>query len=141
MRPHRSSHRRRRGFSLIEVIVAVTIIAIMAAVAIPRLTRFIGSAKEKRAKSEVAQLAQQVRLYMTDYGMSTVPDDFELILLVEGEDPYLESESALEDPWGHPYELRIPGDVNLDFDVVSLGADGQVAGEGENADVIHGAKD
>lgn len=134
------SHRspRRRAFSLIEIIVAITIVAIMAAVVVPRLTRYIGQAKENRAKSEVAQLAQLVRLYMTDSGVSTVPADFELEVLTEGEDPYLDNPAALKDPWGNLYEIRIPGEVNIDFDIVCLGSDGQAGGEGEALDIIHG---
>lgn len=130
----------RRAFSLIEVIVAVTIVAIMAAIFVPRLTRFIGGAKDKRAKTEAAQLAQQVRLYMTEAGMSRCPEDFDLEVLTEGDDPFLENKSALLDPWGNAYILIVPGQVNFDFDVMSYGADGQPGGELDNQDIVNGAK-
>ncbi|MDA0803226.1 MAG: type II secretion system protein GspG [Planctomycetota bacterium] len=130
----------RRAFTLIEVIVAVTIIAILAAIFVPRLGRFISGAKENRARSEAAQLAQQVRLYLTENGLSGVSDDFDLEVLVEGDDPYLPNVKALLDPWGNPYMLVIPGEVNFDFDIVSFGLDGQSGGEGENADITNGEK-
>ncbi len=130
----------RRAFSLMEVIVAVTIIAILAAIFVPRLGRFIAGAKDKRAQSEAAQLAQQVRLYLTDNGMSSVGDDFDLEVLAEGDDPYLPNTKALLDPWGNSYVILIPGVVNFDFDVVSYGADGQPGGEGENGDITNGEK-
>ncbi len=132
------SNSKRRAFSLIEVIVAVTIVAIMAAIFVPRLTKFIGSAKDKRAKTEAASLAQQVRLYMTEAGMSRCPEDFELDILTEGDDPYLDNKKALLDPWGHPYIIIVPGEVNKDFDLISYGADGQPGGDGENKDIVNG---
>lgn len=137
----RNSRRpQQRAFSLIEVIVAVTIVAIMAAIFVPRLTRFIGGAKDKRAKTEAASLANQVRLYMTEAGLSKCPDDFELDLLTEGDDPYLSNKQALLDPWGNPYIIVVPGTVNFDFDIVSYGSDGQLGGDGEAKDIVNGAQ-
>lgn len=130
----------RRGFSLIEVIVAVTIIAILAALVAPRFARFLGQAKEKKAYADAQSLAQQVKLYMTEQGMSRLPDDFDLEMLLQGPDPYLDNADQLKDPWGNAYVVVIPGEVNVDFDIVSYGADGQRGGEGENEDVIHGTR-
>jgi general secretion pathway protein G len=132
--------RRRRGFSLIEVIVAVTIIAILAALVAPRLTRFLGQAKEKKAYADVTSLAQQVRLYMTEQGMSRLPVDFSLEMLLAGPDPYLDNREQLIDPWGNPYAIIIPGEFNIDFDIVSYGADGQPGGDGEDGDIVHGSR-
>ena len=134
----RTPERLRRAFSLIEVIVAVTIVAIMAAIFVPRLTRFIGSAKDKRARTESSSLAQQVRLYMTENGFSRLPSDFDLEVLAEGENPYLPNRGALNDPWGNPYMIVVPGRVNFDFDIVSYGADGAPGGEGEAKDITNG---
>jgi len=41
------------------------------------------------------------------------------------------------DPWGHPYEYRIPGTNNSEFDLISLGADGKVGGTGDSADILN----
>ncbi len=134
----RFQHSSRRAFSLIEIIIAVTIVAIMAAIFVPRLGKFLGQAKDKRARTEAASLAQQVRLYMTEAGWSRCPDNFELEVLLAGDDPYLDNAKALVDPWGNSYLIRAPGEVNRDFDLISLGADGQVGGEGENKDIVNG---
>ena len=50
--------------------------------------------------------------------------------------PYVQNAENLLDPWGKKYDLKVPGTKNIDFDIVSYGADGQPGGEGENADVV-----
>ena len=137
----RNNRRRpaRRAFSLIELIVAVTIMAILAALVVPRVNQWIGFTKGKTARADAETIAQQVRMYMTAKGMSTLPADFELAELAEG-DQRLLNQNQLVDPWGNPYQIRVPGEINLDFDVFSLGADGQAGGEGDNADVVAGDK-
>lgn len=129
----------RRAFSLIELIVAVTIMAILAALVVPRVNQWVGFTKSKTARSDAETIAQQVRMYMTAKGMSSLPGDFELAELAQGDDRLLNANQLL-DPWGNPFQIRIPGEINLDFDVYSYGADGQSGGEGEAADVIAGDK-
>ncbi len=135
-RPIASAHHVRRGFTLIEIIVVVTIIAILAGIIAPRIMQNVGKAKESRAKSEAKQIAQLITSYMLDMQQSRLDDDFDLetLLLVPDDGggpngPYLQKRGALVDPWGRPYEIRIPGDVNYDFDVVSLGDDGEMGTE------------
>lgn len=138
--PARSRRRPiRRAFTLIEIIVVVTIIALLAALVAPRLLSQVGKTKTKIAQAEVASIAQQVKLWMADAGMSRLPDDFELDMLTEGADPLLQAKDLI-DPWDRPYIIDIPGNVNIDFDVVSFGANGEPGGEGEDVDVIHGQK-
>lgn len=132
----RPRRRARRAFSLLEVIVAVTIIALLATIVIPRVWENIGRSKQKIAKTEVNSLASQIRVYMADQDMSYVDSDFNLgDLVVAG---YLDSEKDLLDPWGREYVLIVPGVINRDFDIVSYGADGEPGGEGEAADVVNG---
>jgi general secretion pathway protein G len=137
--PNNRRRPARRAFSLIELIVAVTIMAILAALVVPRVNQWIGFTKGKTARADAETIAQQVRMYMTAKGMSTLPADFELAELAEG-DQRLLNQNQLVDPWGNPYQIRVPGEINLDFDVYSLGADGQAGGEGDNADVVAGDK-
>ena len=50
--------------------------------------------------------------------------------------PYVNNEDALKDPWGREYILLVPGRKNVDFDIVSYGADGKEGGEGDDTDVV-----
>ena len=128
-------HRARRAFTLLEVIIAVTIVALLAALVVPRLTKFLAGAHEDKAVAEVNTLANQVRLYITTETTGTLNNDFTLETLLDGDDPYLENANQLIDPWGNEYELRIPGEINRDFDVVSLGADQEPSDD----DIVHGS--
>ena len=127
---------RRRGFTLLEIIVVVTIIALLATLVAPRLLQNIGKSKVSVAQAEVASIAQQVKLWMAENGFSSLPSDFSLEDLTVGDSAVLATKHLL-DPWDRPYLLVSPGEENPDFDVVSYGNDGQPGGEGENADVVN----
>jgi len=135
-----SRRRRERGFTLLEIIVVVTIIALLATLVAPRLLKQVGSAKRKAALSEATTIAQQLQLYLLENGHDSVPPDLGLDALTQGNDPYLKP-SDLIDPWDNPYVLIVPGECNVDFDVVSYGADGEPGGEGNNQDICHGQED
>ena len=132
----------RRGFTLLEIIVVVMIIAVLATLIAPRLMQRVGTAKQTAAKAQAATIAKTVTLYVLDMGLSAPSDDFDLEVLLKTSDdgggpqgPYLERAADLIDPWGNEYELRIPGDINRDFDVVSLGADQEPSDD----DIVHGS--
>ena len=121
----------RRAFTLMEIIVVVTIIALLATLIAPRLIGQIGGAKVGVAKSEVRAIGTAVTLYVTETG-TTLDDSFDLDVLLLAPDegggpqgPYLNKADDLIDPWENLYAIRVPGDVNYDFDVYSIGPDGQ----------------
>jgi general secretion pathway protein G len=131
------TRRARRGFSLIEVIIAVTIIAIFAGLVAPQLLKRLGEAKEDQARTEASAISQQVKIYLTEKRETSVGNEFDLSLLVPD---YLESTDDLLDPWGHNYVILLPGSNGRDFDIVSYGKDGTPGGEGEDADITNGKK-
>lgn len=141
-RSNPTRHAARRAFTLVEILVVVTIIAILATMVTLRLFGVVGGARGKVATHEAAVVASALKLYLLDTGRSP-EDGMDLgVLLLPPDDkdggpggPYLEKRDATVDPWGNPFYLRVPGEVNYDYDVVSYGKDGQPGGEGENADI------
>lgn len=134
--------RTRRGFTIIEVIVIVVILGVIAAVIAPRLLSRVGQSKQSVAAANASSLANQVRLFMADHGKPDAGATINILwerpsnVAEDKWEPYVESADALKDPWEHPYVLMIPGTKNVDFDVISYGADGQPGGTGEDADII-----
>jgi general secretion pathway protein G len=141
---HLSPHRRRtaRGFTLIEVIVIVVILGVLAAVIAPRFLSRIGQSKTAVAQTNAASLAQVVKLFIADHGQPESGATIDILWERPGNveeakwEPYVDNPEKLLDPWGNKFVLRLPGEKNYDFDIVSYGADGKPGGEGENADVI-----
>jgi general secretion pathway protein G len=137
----RSLQKRSAGFTLLEIMVVVIIIGVLAATIIPQFMGTTHDAKVSAAKADVAQLEnalERFNLHMDRYPTM----DEGLKVLVEtptGEDkkwrgPYIKL--LRPDPWGNPYQYRVPGmHHTTSFDVWSRGADGQDGGEGPNADI------
>lgn len=137
----------RGAFTIIEVIVIVVILGILAAVIAPRLLQRIGQSKQSVAKSGAATLAGAVQQYMIDCGKPESGASLDILIerpsgVSESswKGPYLNNKDDLLDPWGNKYMLVIPGQHNVDFDVVSYGEDGQPGGEGDGADIVSGKK-
>ena len=139
-----TSNRRRRtqaGVTLIEMLVVVTIIALFAALVGPRLFGSADKAKRVAAKSQINSFMTALGTYKLDTGTFPSTEVGFAALRVRPENmpqwngPYL-SQDVPNDPWGRPYLYKFPGDHGDEPDVVSLGADGQPGGEGNNADVV-----
>jgi general secretion pathway protein G len=136
----------RRGFTIIEVIVIVVILGVIAAVIAPRLLGRVGQSKRAVAQSNATALSTAMKLFANDHGM---PEAGSSIMILwerppnveeSAWSPYVDNADALKDPWGNLFVLEIPGNVNVDFDIVSYGKDGQKGGDGENEDVIAGKR-
>ncbi len=135
-----SSRRRRRGFTLIELLLVMIIIAVLAALVLPRLTGRVGDTKIQAAESQVKSLFQTaLDTYELDNGaFPTTAQGLEALRTKPSEakawkGPYLSSEVP-KDPWGNPYNYSCPGTRNKDgFDLSSNGPDGKDGSEDDIA--------
>jgi general secretion pathway protein G len=136
--------KRRRGFTIIELLAVVLIISMIAVFFGRRVFTGLGKTKTKIAKAKMAIIDNALGRFYLDCGR--FPDDSEglEVLLVAPADvedkwagPYAKR-SELLDPWDNPYEYYEQGAVNVgSYDIVSFGADGVEGGEGENGDIYN----
>ena len=131
---------RRRGFTLIELMVVLVIIGVLAALIVPNVLDRTDDARATAARADINNLMQALKLYKLDnqrfpsaeQGLDalvkkptagTVPPNWRTYL-----------DKLPQDPWGRPYQYIFPG-VKGEVDVFSLGADGLAGGDGKNADI------
>lgn len=133
---------RKTGATILEVLVVLTIIAMIAAVVGPRVIGYLGRAKTETADLQINNLADAVQLFYVDTGR--YPSDGEgLAVLFDRpagdtgwNGPYLQSRDALIDPWGRDYAYTPPA-TDGTFGIQSFGRDGSQGGTGEDADIVY----
>ncbi len=133
---------RQAGFTLIEIMVVVAIIAILGAAVVPKIMSRPDEARRVRAQTDIGSIAAALEMYKldnfaypsTDQGLQALVEkptgDPEPANWTEG--GYLQS--LKKDPWGRDYVYVSPGE-NGPFDLLSLAADGAEGGEGSGADI------
>lgn len=140
----RRSNQKQAGFSLFEMLVALGIMALLAAVIAPRVIGYLGRAKEDVARSEMSNIITSLELYYLDVGRYPTEEQGLTALMaapeVEGEaipgwrGPYLDPEDGVTDPWGASYHYTYDADTDR-VRVISYGRDNEPGGEGEDSDV------
>jgi general secretion pathway protein G len=129
-----------RGFTLIEIMVVVVIIALLAAFILPTVTGRVEQARITRAKSDIQAFTTALSIYKLDnFSYPAGATGLQALVTAPGGDaaknwrgPYVQKLG--KDPWGHDYVYAYPG-THLEFDLYRRGADGQDNGEGDNADI------
>ena len=141
-----------RGFTFIEIMVVVAILAILAALVVPRIMGRTDEAKRTAAKVQIRNIEGALQLYKLDNGVYPSTEQGLKALVekpsvgvipkkwkVEG---YLQK--LPEDPWHNPYKYISPSQRRTtagtsvgDYELMSLGTDGEAGGEGINADITN----
>ncbi len=123
----------KKGFTLIELILVVTILGILVAMVVPRLVGRGEQARMQAAQADIrSNIALALDLYELDNG--SYPEKLEDLIKDPGESkaanwngPYLKRKAV--DPWGREYNYKSPGQHSDDYDLYSYGADGVEGGD------------
>ncbi len=135
---------RPSGFTLIEILVVIVVIAILATLVAPNIFQHVGAAKDATAKSQIEMLGAALDAYRLDNGRYPSTEQGLAALWekptsdppANWRSPYLRKPVPL-DPWGRAYLYMSPGQVNPQgYDLLSYGADGKPGGDGEDADIL-----
>jgi general secretion pathway protein G len=128
------------GFTLVEMLVVISIIGLIMALVGPRVLNYLSESKTKTAKIQIESFSSSLDLFFLDLGrFPTSSEGLGALMQRPGNfatwnGPYLKGTTVPLDPWGHPYVYRAPGQHGA-YDIVSYGADGQEGGTGAAGDV------
>ena len=134
------SRYRARGFTLLELLVVVLIIGLRTAVVAPRFLGQVSKSEVTAARAQLDALDKAIQAYRMDTGKFPAPaQGFKVLVTQPGEEPrwrgpYMQGEVP-PDPWGSPYQYRLPGTNGRDYDLYSLGRDRTAGGSGDDADI------
>jgi general secretion pathway protein G len=131
----------QRGFTLIEIMVVVIIIGLLAAVVVPQFLGRVDDARIAKAKQDIQALETGLTMFKLDNFSYPTNEEGLKALVEKPNDPNIKNwrsggylKRLPKDPWGNDYQYKYPG-THGDIDLFSFGADGQVGGEGVNADI------
>jgi general secretion pathway protein G len=129
-----------QGFTLVEMLVVITIIGLIMGLIGPRVLNYLSESKVKAAKIQIQSFSSALDLFNLDSGRypSAAEGLAALVQRTPGVDtwngPYLKGGNVPKDPWNHLYVYRMPGEHGA-YDIVSYGSDGQEGGSGSAADI------
>ena len=132
---------KRRGFTLLELLVVMVIIGLLAGLVGPRYFAQVGKSQTKAARAQIESLEQALEQYRIDVGhFPTGADGLAALTAAPvGEmgwaGPYLKK-AVPKDPWGRPFIYEEPG-IHAEVDISSYGKDGRAGGTGDDVDVTN----
>jgi general secretion pathway protein G len=136
----RADNESQRGFTLVEMLVVITIIGLIMGLIGPRVLNYLSESKVKAAKIQLQSFAGALDLFYLDAGRfpSTSEGLAALVHQTPGvaawNGPYLKGGNVPNDPWNNAYVYRAPGEHSA-YDIMSYGSDGQEGGSGVASDI------
>ena len=135
---YKLSLNKRNGFSFIELMITIVIMGLMMSVVVINVLPSQDRAMTEKVKVDIAVLTQALEMYKMDNFRYPSTDQGLKSLLVLPKKNNFRSQGYIKnlpkDPWGNEYQYLFPGEKNF-FDLYSLGADGKLGGQDENADI------
>jgi general secretion pathway protein G len=129
------------GYTLIEMLVVLTIIGLIMGLIGPRVLSYLGDARTKTARLQIEGLSSALDLFYLDAGRYPTSSEGLDALTQRPSDvaiwngPYVKGGRIPLDPWGHAYQYRSPVDHTPPYEIVSFGSDGREGGTGNAADI------
>lgn len=133
---------RQRGFTLIEIMVVVVILAVLGALVVPQILSKVDQARVTAAKTDIRTISAALESYRLDNFKYPTTEQGLQALVKQPNDPTITNyapggylKSVPKDPWGNPYQYVTPGADGRDYDIISYGRDGKPGGDGPDADI------
>ena len=130
----------QEGYSLIELLVVLAILALIIAIAAPRVLGYFSASKGKAARIQISNIVSALDLYkLSNGGYPTEAQGLKALIeapqgVATWDGPYLTRNDGINDPWGKPYIYKSPGTHGA-VDIITLGADAKEGGTGEDTDL------
>ena len=141
-RSHGARRWKRRGFTLIEIMVVMVILALLATLVVPKVLGELDKARVSKAKADIRGYETALNMFRLDNFKYPSTDMGLEALIKKPTDPSIRNwkeggyvPKLTKDPWKNDYQYISPGTRGGDFDLFSYGADGQPGGEGNDADI------
>jgi general secretion pathway protein G len=133
---------RQSGFTLIEIMVVVVILAVLGALVVPKILENVDKARVTRAQSDIRAIETALDLYRLDNFKYPTTEQGLQALVKQPADPTITNyraggylPSLPKDPWNNLYMYASPGTDGRDYDITSYGRDGKQGGDGYDADI------
>ncbi len=132
----------QRGFTLIEIMVVVVILAVLGALVVPKILENVDKARVTRAQSDIRAIQTALDLYRLDNFKYPTTEQGLQALVKQPVDPTITNYrsggylgSLPKDPWNNTYQYVSPGPDGRDYDIITYGRDGKPGGDGYDADI------